>query len=148
MKYFAYGSNMDPDQMRVRGAPFTDRMFAVLRGYALKFNKKTTAKGAKPGEGKGNVVCDPKGQAEGALYEITSEGLKKLDMREKGYYRVELWVELKDGSGQKAWVYIAEPEKVQDGLKPSCEYLHHYLRGRDLLSQKYYEWLEDTETID
>ena len=139
---------MDAEQMRKRGAPFTDRSWALLRGYLLKFNKRATATEAKRGEGKGNVVCDPKAKVEGALYEISEAGLLKLDDREKGYYRVELWVEGKDGTGREAWVYIAHPDMVREGLKPTCEYLHRYLAGRDLLSEEYCEMLAMVETLD
>ncbi len=61
VRYFAYGSNMDIQQMRERGARFTDRRRAVLKGYVLKFNKKASGANAKKGEGKGNVEPDPEG---------------------------------------------------------------------------------------
>jgi len=153
MRYFAYGSNIDPKQMKERGAPFTEREHAVLKGYILKFNKKATAMDAKKGEGKGNIECDPTGaiNTEGALYAIMKSGLNKLDCSEgypKHYDRKEMDVCLDDGTKVKAWVYIAQPDMVQDGLKPTKEYLSHYLKGKDLLSPTYYQWLEKTETLD
>jgi cation transport regulator ChaC len=147
-RYFAYGSNMDPMQMRTRVDDFTERVWAVLNGYALRFNKMATGKKAREGEGKGNVVYDPKGMAEGALYKITCDGLKQLDEWEKGYGRKELEVNLRDGSKTKAWVYIAQDNVVKDELKPTKLYLSHYLKGWDLLSPQYFRWLENTETLD
>jgi hypothetical protein len=40
-KYFAYGSNCNPDIMEKKGVSFTKRQRAVLRGYRLLFNKKS-----------------------------------------------------------------------------------------------------------
>ena len=35
--YFAYGSNLDPEQMAFRGLPFSKVVGAVLPGYRLDF---------------------------------------------------------------------------------------------------------------
>jgi cation transport regulator ChaC len=150
VNHFAYGSNMDPKQMNDRGAPFTERRRAVLMGWALKFNKRAT-KGALKGEGKGNVVIDPKGTVEGALYSITKAGLEGLDRHEgypTHYDRKELEIRMDDGTRTKAWVYIAQPQYVEEGLKPRKEYLARYLKGKDILSPQYFEWLKNTRTID
>jgi hypothetical protein len=149
-KYFAYGSNMDAVQMRERGAPFTARKWALLRGYSLRFNKLATGKDARSGEGKGNIVPNPNGVTEGALYEITQAGLDGLDEREgypEHYARVELPVELKGGSQVKAWVYIAQHAFVREGLLPTHKYLGHYLQGEDLLTPEYFWALARTRTI-
>lgn len=148
MKYFAYGSNMDAEQMGDRGAPFTDRRRAVLNGWVLKFNKRTTARDRVEDEGKGNVVPETGGVVEGALYEISEEGLCGLDRKEIGYHRIEKGVTEDDGKDVQAWVYIADSEMVHEGLKPTKRYLARYLKGRNILSPQYFEWLEGTETID
>lgn len=150
VKHFAYGSNMDPKQMNDRGAPFTERRRAVLTGWILKFNKRAT-KDAMKGEGKGNVVIDPKGIVEGALYSITRSGLDGLDLHEgypTHYDRKELEVRLDDGTRVKAWVYIARPKYVEEGLRPRKDYLDRYLKGNDILSAQYYDWLKNTQTVD
>ena len=41
MKYFAYGSNCNAAIMKRKGVEFTSRERATLRGYRLKFNKKS-----------------------------------------------------------------------------------------------------------
>lgn len=141
VKHFAYGSNMDPKQMNDRGAPFTERRRAVLSGWTLKFNKRAT-KDAMKGEGRGNVVIDPKGIVEGALYSITKSGLEGLDKHEgypTHYDRKELEVRLDDETKVRAWVYIAQPQYIEEGLKPRKEYLARYLKRKDILSPQYYE---------
>ncbi|MGD0645872.1 MAG: gamma-glutamylcyclotransferase family protein [Candidatus Bathyarchaeia archaeon] len=153
MKYLAYGSNMDPKRMLIRGAPFTSRIHATLVGYSLKFNKTAASARAKKGEGKGNIKFDPTGisKVEGALYTIMEDGLNRLDQNEgypEHYDRKEMDIYLDDGSKVKAWVYIAQPNMVAEGLKPTKEYLSHYLKGKDLLSSSYFQLLLKTETLE
>src|SRR2546426_12322578 len=105
--YFAYGSNMDAEQMRTRGADFTERSRAILKGFVLKFNKIAAGMNAKKGEGKGNVASMADGLVEGALYAMT-EGLKSLDSNEgypSHYDRRVLNVQRDDRTEVDAWVY-------------------------------------------
>jgi cation transport regulator ChaC len=149
MKYFAYGSNMDPVRMQTRGASFTSRRHAVLKGYSLQFNKLATSSRAKPGEGKGNIVVADD-FVEGALYEIATSGRDNLDKYEgysTEYDRINVLVQLDDGTKVEAFTYVAKPNKVKNGLKPTKEYLSHYLAGKDILSKEYRK-LESWPTID
>jgi cation transport regulator ChaC len=148
MKYFAYGSNMDPDRMRRRGVRFSKRERAVLKGWRLEFNK---ASSRDPKEGYANIVKDEKGIVEGVLYEIPEEDVAKLDRCEgfpEHYGRIRVEVELGDGSRVEAVAYVAQPAWVREGLKPSRGYLEHLLRGSDLLSRGYVERLKKQETLD
>ena len=79
--YFAYGSNMNPERMKERGAHFTSIDSYKLRGYSLKFNKISFE---KPCTGCANIVPDEMGVVEGVLYKITVQGLYNLDKFE-GY---------------------------------------------------------------
>ncbi len=149
--YFAYGSNMDAEQMRTRGADFTERSRANLQGFVLTFNKIAGGTDPKQGEGKGNVAPHADGVVEGALYAILDAGLKSLDRREgypSHYSRTVLKVRRDDGTEVEAWVYIAQPNMVKEGLRPTKEYLRRYLNGKDLLSAKYFQKLQGTETLD
>ncbi|MFH1514112.1 MAG: gamma-glutamylcyclotransferase family protein [bacterium] len=146
--YFAYGSNMDPDRMIERRAFFTDRVFARLENYKLVFNKISNK---NPEEGFGNIIPDGNSVVEGVLYEVEWDAIECLDIKEgypAAYSREEIEVELSDGGKVEALVYIAREDKTRDGLKPSREYLSHYLKGKDLLSEEYYSWLETIETFD
>ncbi len=138
---------MNPERMRERNAEFLERRKALLRGWRLVFNKVAHR---NPGEGYANIAKDKKGIVEGVLYLITKEGLSNLDRYEGypcEYDRKVLEVVLEDGSRVKAWVYVAQPDKVRDGLKPSKEYLDHLLKGCDLLSEEYCEMLRKIETL-
>jgi len=148
MKYFAYGANMDPENMKERGVSFSKREYATLEGWKLKFNKIACD---DPNEGYANIERDEESIVEGILYEISESDIEKLDEYEgypKHYKRIKLRVRLKDGSRVEAFAYIANPSKTKEGLKPSGEYLNHLLKGCDLLSKEYCEKLRRWETID
>lgn len=144
--YFAYGSNMDEEQMKARGVPYRDRVHATLEGYALRFNKLSTRYN---GTGVANIIPDPRADTEGVLYTLDAVGLDAMDRYEgypTHYKREELLVRLDSGQQCQAFVYIAQPELVHEGLKPSASYTQHLLVGRDLLSAAYIAWLEQAET--
>ncbi|MFO8109383.1 MAG: gamma-glutamylcyclotransferase family protein [Thermoplasmata archaeon] len=148
MKYFAYGSNMDPERMKVRRVVFSKREHAVLEGWEIKFNK-TSSVDSK--EAYANIIPVEGGVTEGVLYEINEIGLEILDRYEGHpvhYRRKNIKVLTDDKEEVKAVTYVAEPREVGEGLKPSKEYLEHLLNGCDLLSRKYCEKLRKQETLD
>lgn len=147
--YFAYGSNMDEERMRKRVGTWSARVPGVLAGWRLAFNKQADN---KPGEGYANIVPSSDRTVEGVLYAVDEEALVVLDRYEGvpwHYRRERLAVERKDtGETVEAVVYVACPERVREGLRPSREYLHHLLAGRDCLSAEYVQCLERVETVD
>lgn len=148
MKYFAYGSNMDPDRMRERGVNFLKREHAILEGWRLKFNKIYSRNDT---EGYANIEKDTESAVEGILYEIRDSDIKKLDRYEvypNHYERLRVSVKLGDGKEVEAITYIAKSDKVREGLKPSKEYLSYLIKGCDLLSEEYCERLKRWETLD
>jgi cation transport regulator ChaC len=152
MKYFAYGSNMDPLQMKEANVPFSERWRAVLTGHVLRFNKVATRHDAQEGEGKGNIVEKENEIVEGVLYKIYSSDLRGLDEKEgypKHYNRIFVKVKLDDHHTKvRAVTYVAQPSMTRDGLKPTREYLSHYLAAREILSESYYQKLLAVETLD
>ncbi|MEN3061243.1 MAG: gamma-glutamylcyclotransferase family protein, partial [Candidatus Methanosuratincola petrocarbonis] len=142
--YFAYGSNMDPEQMKERQAKFFSRKGAVLRGWQLVFNVESKTWKC----GVANIVEKEAAKVEGVLYEITKNSLDELDRYEgfpRKYQRKLLSVE-SEGKEYKAEVYISKENK--DGLKPSKRYLKQLLKGQDVLSKEYVEMLRKVETQD
>lgn len=148
MWYFAYGSNMSKNRMRSRNVRFSKRRHAVLKGWRLEFNKIASHNRR---EGYANIVRDENSTVEGVLYEIPDSDLQKLDQCEgypSHYNRIEVEVQLDNGSKVRALTYVANPEKVKSGLKPSKEYLSYLLEGSDLLSEEYRRKLSGLETLD
>ena len=113
----------------------------------MEFNKVSSQ---NPREGYANIVEDAESVVEGILYEIKESDLRKLDKFEGypfHYRRTRVYVKLDDGERVEAITYIAQPEKVESGLRPSKEYLSHLLKGCNLLSEEYCEKLRRTPTL-
>jgi len=148
MKYFAYGSNMDRERMTKRGICYSQRVHAILKRHSLAFNKVASR---NPSEGKANVVPDEEGIVEGALYEIRDSDLSKLDKHEgypDHYDRLKMKVQLNEGQEEEAVLYVAQPYRTKEGLRPARGYLNHLLAGRDILSEPYYRRLSSWQTLD
>ena len=64
--YFAYGSNMNPGRMAVRGMRYRESMAARLEGWGLAFNKRAHG---KQGIAYANIV-PMEGVVEGVLYRL------------------------------------------------------------------------------
>ena len=143
--YFAYGSNMNLDQMahRCPDAEVVGR--AVLKDYRLVF------RGNRNGNGVASVVPDPGKEVQGLLWKITSRCEQSLDFYE-GYPRLygkeEINVQTKTGEVAKVAVYIMnEPYQSQPAL-PSDYYLQGILDGcrQNHLTQKEVHWaVEETK---
>ncbi len=150
--YFAYGSNINLDRMRKRGADFVSYQRAILENYTLRFNKYSY----KTGCGVANIEPQEGDYVEGILYELENpeEGIARLDYfegflceecPENHYFRRIMKVKTDDGREVEAYVYVANPVHVNNSLKPSLEYLKHLLSGceRKILSEEYCKRLRE-----
>src|SRR5437764_9659998 len=82
MWYFAYGSNMNRQQIEHRVQRTGLRwMSGGLNGYTLHFNKKS----ARDHSGKANIVPDEKGEVWGIVFELHEEEVERLRTWEGGY---------------------------------------------------------------
>ena len=158
-RYFAYGSNMNPDRVRERGIRFEHAAGARLKDFALVFDK-TSRKHA--GVGHANVRRAPGAVVEGVLYWLEGpEEIGKMDRFEStpvNYSREVIQVEVQQAHLPAAaepdlaslaggellittWTYFANPAVRQTGLLPPRSYLNHLLAGRPYLSSSYYRML-------
>ncbi len=155
-RYFAYGSNMNPDRVRERGINFDHAVAAALEDFALVFDKTSRA---HAGLGHANVVPARGEAVEGVLYWLAGTGeIGKMDRFEStpvNYSRevVHVRVDATDippehmsaaGSGGTlvtTWTYFANPAVRRAGLLPPRSYLNHLLAGRPFLSERYYDML-------
>lgn len=133
--YFAYGSNMNLDQMEHRCPDAEVVGRAVLKDYRLVF------RGNRNGNGVASVVPDPGKEVRGLLWKITPRCERSLDFYE-GYPRLygkeEIKVQTKTGEVANVAVYIMnEPYQSQPAL-PSDYYLKGILDGcrQNHLTQK------------
>lgn len=147
MKYFSYGSNMDPDRMKRKGVAFRERRHAVLKGYRLDFNKVSSR---NPEEGFGNLVPEDGGSVEGVLYDILEDDILKLDPYEgypKHYDRKNFAVSVEPEGLLDAIAYVAQPDQIRLNLKPRKDYVERLIKGSDLLSPAYVGVLKKTRTL-
>ncbi|WP_290538676.1 MULTISPECIES: gamma-glutamylcyclotransferase family protein [Alcanivorax] len=138
--YFAYGSNMNPGRMAVRGMRYRESMAARLDGWGLAFNKRAHG---KQGIAYANIV-PMEGVVEGVLYRLRDHReIERMDPYE-GHpvrYRRECLPVLTGAGEIPTWVYIANPDWQADNLKPERWYLNHLLSGRPWLTDSYYRRL-------
>ena len=78
MLIFAYGSNMNWDQMRERCPSSRFVGIAVLRDHKLAFTRKSVNRGC----GVADVVAEDGAQVWGVVYEIVDLDVGKLDASE------------------------------------------------------------------
>ena len=68
--YFAYGSNMNPQRVRIRNMAFSDYEAGLLSGYQFAFNKVSVK---YPGSASANVVQRAGSEVEGIVYHLKDE---------------------------------------------------------------------------
>ena len=139
--YFAFASNLSERKMRERGAKFTSRESAVLRGYRFVFNTNWK----DDGFGYANITPDEGSAVHGALYICEKGSMCKMDHEHiyegNRFHRVIVKVEKRNGEVVDAIAYEANKECVKGGLKPSEIYLNEILEGEDLLPKEYTAYL-------
>lgn len=170
--YFAFGSNMDLEQLESRVGSVHQWKVSRLTGYRLVFNKYSTTRMC----GAGNLIQtdNPDDIVEGVVFYLNNHQLNMLDKFEG--YRTPLGTLSKNPTGYKqvsvtldggstAVTYIANVDAgigqfnhlkqtkgiilTRDMLKPSIDYLDHFLKGGALgLSEEYLNLLENTEVIE
>lgn len=151
--YFAYGSNLDPEQMKERCPNSEPLGRAVLRGHRLDF----TYRSRKRGCGVADVVSDPSSEVWGVLFSITDADRDRLDKSE-GYSRetdsgAYLWrpkrvfPESNPEAEMDAFTYEVSTRLVP-GPRPSREYLGQILKGAKhwKLPTTYLAFLSQTST--
>ncbi len=122
VRYFAYGSNADQEQMRARCPSARLLGTAVLRDHFLAFAGHSASRGGAVA----TVISCPGFAVHGALYSITRADLASLDRFEGVpwmYTRAEPWVRI-DERRRRAVVYRLRDEQVAVGLRrPAPAYL-------------------------
>jgi len=147
--YFAYGSNMDEYKLKIkRRVKFYEKFSGKIDGWKIVFDKTVSG---KPGVAYSNILSKENSCVEGIVYKIKSEDvLNKLD-RDEGwpehYEKKYMSVKTADGF-LECLVYIANPNKTQQGLCPERKYVDEILAGKEFLSDSYYSELKNTPTCD
>jgi hypothetical protein len=99
--YFAYGSNLDVEQMTARCPSSRARFRACLLDHRLDF----TYYAARWSGGAADVRTCPGECVWGVVYELTPDDLARLDGYEAGYERIELSVLDDSGNAHRVVSY-------------------------------------------
>ena len=138
---------MNPERLAERGLVTRDKMGATLRGFKMRFNKRSAG---VPGVGHANIEYNRHGLVEGVLYELaSSQEILKMDSFERApvnYGRDRVCLETAEGE-KWAWTYFANEALLQDNLLPERMYLDHLLKGKPYLSNSYYSYIEKIEVF-
>ncbi|MCP4003570.1 MAG: gamma-glutamylcyclotransferase [bacterium] len=119
--YFAYGSNLDADQMAER-CPRSRPLFpARLDDYRLGFTHYSRRWSGAAAD----IVEHPGAQVWGMAYELTPTDLDLLDHYEAGYDRITLDIFSADATAHDAISYTVRAKL--DSLEPSEIYLNKML---------------------
>ena len=119
--YFAYGSNLDAEQMRTRCPTARGVARARLPGHHLAFSHYST----RWQGGAADVVRDPSAAVWGVVYAMGPDDFARLDHFETGYERVRLELEGERG----AFVRVTSYAVLDKGrFPPHPEYLEKMLR--------------------
>ena len=124
IKYFAYGSNLDLAQMKVR-CPSSELISkGSLSGYRLTFNRYSSGWGG----GVADVIQGKGSEVWGLVFELSNSDLKRLDSYEGCYNDqtslYERWkaiINTPKGQISDVWVYTVV--KKQKFVQPTLEYL-------------------------
>lgn len=122
--YFAYGSNMNWEQMQQRCPSARFICVATLKDYRFAIGRHSRRRNC----GTANIFADASSEVWGIVYDITEPDLLILDGFEDGYRREKLFVRPGDGKNLlEVLVYIAEKEKTVP--LPNSEYKRLILHG-------------------
>jgi len=126
MKYFAYGSNMFSSRLKKRVPSCKFCEVGILKGYVLKFNKKSV-----DGSGKANVIPSQNEENEviGVVYDFDPNEQILLDGAEGGGYSdTQIQVITLQGV-VNVYMYIAHPNFIDDSLIPYIWYKNFVVEG-------------------
>ena len=127
--YFAYGSNLDVEQMETRTEAVHRAVRCRLPRHRLAFSKL-------PDSGIGafaNIIADESSSVWGVAYWCDENAIQRIDRREgvaTGHYRHENVDVVTDaGDVLHAMTYVAGDDNTREGLRPRSEYLRTIIAG-------------------
>jgi hypothetical protein len=126
---FAYGSNLCVERMAARVDKVRTISVGQVRGYVLRFNKKSRDGSAKANAHRTDHERDC---VWGAVYALSVDDKRKLDGFEglgRDYFESEVDVRTIDGRVIRAWLYWANPAYTHEGIAPYAWYKRFCFEG-------------------
>ena len=147
MYYFAYGSNMCLGRLRKRVPSCEFVTIAKLKGYVLRFHKKSKDCSGKADAYKTDNSND---KIWGVVFEIIDSEKSKLDKAEGlkyGYKKRKVRLE---GVKPKAHMYYADKCAIKEELKPYTWYKRFVVKGAEQhdLPSSYIQKIKEVEATE
>ena len=145
MIYFAYGSNMDPEQMQARCPNYQVIGIGKLPNYTLAFTRWSRSWNS----GVADILPERGKQVYGALYDLNLDDLKRMDKFAdfpNSYVRQDIMVEY-EREFLPALTYVAIRQGV---FLPSAAYLRKMIQGAEArkIPESYIQFLGSIKTYD
>ena len=145
MIYFAYGSNMDPEQMQSRCPNHRVIGVGYLNHYTLAFTRWSRSWNS----GTADILPERGKRVYGVLYDLSLDDLKRMDKfadYPTSYTRQDLVVAF-EGESLPALTYMAVRQGV---FFPSKSYLEKMIQGaaKSNIPEKYIDFLKSFKTHD
>ena len=125
MFYFAYGSNMNWEQMQRRCPSARFVCVASLKDYRFAIARHSRLRNC----GTANIFADAGGEVWGIVYDVSEPDLAVLDGFEDGYRREKLLVRASDDGQSPVEVLVYIAEKEDNAPLPNPEYKRLIVHG-------------------
>jgi hypothetical protein len=150
---FLYNELINEDYFKEKGFEYIDRVTVTLSAQRIVFNRLPLEGEGIKGQGLPNIEPTPNnaGMMEGMLYDMYDTFLPKLD-EFHGYpkecTRKVMDLNAHDFHTVRGVVYFAQPDKIEEKLKPSKELMKLFRKSRKEFSMLYFARLMNTRTCD
>ena len=151
--FFAYDELINEEVFKERGLEYISKSSVSLSGWTRVFNKIPKDNDGQEGLGHANIepTADTSGMMHGELYEIDAKFVQKLDEifdHPNEYQRKVMRFNRHDFLMINGIVYVAKPDKIAKGLKPSKAMMKIFRKTKKLFPMLYFSRLMNTPTID
>ena len=153
VNFFAYGELINEDCFKAEGLEYISKSSVTLSAWRLVFNKVPTDNGGLEGLGLVNIEPTPdnSGMMHGELYAMDEKFLPKLDEifgHPDEYERKVMRFNRHDFILINGLTYVARPDKIAKGLKPSKATMKIFRKAKKLFPMLYFSRLMNTRTCD
>ncbi len=153
INFFAYGELINLDCFKKAGLECVSKSSVTLSAWRLVFNKIPIDAGGLAGLGMPNIEPTPdhSGMMHGELYVMDEKFVPKLDEifgHPDEYQRKVMRFNRHDFIMVNGLTYIARPDKIASGLKPSKATMQIFRRTKPLFPMLYFSRMMNTRTCD
>ena len=153
VNFFAYGELINEDYFKEKGLEYISKSSVTLSAWRRVFNKIPIDTGGVEGLGLVNIEPTPDnaGMMHGELYVMDEKFVPKLDEifgHPDEYQRKVMRFNRHDFILVNGLTYIARPDKIATGLKPSKATMKIFRKAKKLFPMLYFSRLMNTPTCD